>query len=83
MQQFVKRVQAVRSVVPARHEHSWLRRRGSVGLFRCSGCATSAVCPGCLGSIDVALWVDQGVSGLVLYWCPLHRELARRSSRWR
>ncbi|HEU5379905.1 MAG TPA: hypothetical protein VFV38_31165 [Ktedonobacteraceae bacterium] len=73
MQQFTRRVQRGEKAAPAHHEHTWLRRQGTVGLFRCAHCVASAVCPACLHSIDVALWVDQGVTGLALYWCPLHQ----------
>jgi hypothetical protein len=60
------------------HAHSWLRRVDSVGLFRCASCAGSAVCPGCLNSLDVALLVQrlqaQGISAVQLYWCTRHRD---------
>lgn len=100
MQQFVKRAQGARraSLVPAGHQHTWLRRRGSVGLFRCANCAASAICPECYQSIDLALLVqscvDHRLGGLVLCWCPRHQrpgvELvpaspssARRARLWR
>ncbi len=73
LERFARRMQRCEGAVPAGHEHTWLRRQGTVGLFRCRDCVASAVCPACLHSIDVALWVDQGVSGLLLYWCPLHQ----------
>jgi Zn ribbon nucleic-acid-binding protein len=74
MDQFTRRVQHCGRAAPACYRHAWRRRQGTVGLFRCATCAASAVCPACLHSIDVALWVKQGVSGLLLYWCPLHQQ---------
>lgn len=78
MQQFVKRAQrATLAVAPAGHRHAWLKRRGSVGLFRCASCPASAVCPACLQSLDLALLVqrcvDQDIARVLLYWCPRHQ----------
>ncbi|HEX7734467.1 MAG TPA: hypothetical protein VF458_06385 [Ktedonobacteraceae bacterium] len=84
MQQFLKRAQrATLAVAPAGHQHAWLKRRGSVGLFRCASCAASAVCPACLQSLDLALLVqrcvDQDISRVGLYWCSHHQvEVADR-----
>lgn len=56
--------------------HEWCKLPDSVGLFACRdrGCLWYAVCPGCLGSLDVALRVRDGVVGMALYWCPAHQE---------
>ena len=56
------------------HRHSWRRLPDSVGLFSCTDrrCLWCAVCPGCLGSLDVALLVRDGIEGMALYWCPVH-----------
>ena len=55
--------------------HAWQRLPDAVGLFACRdrGCLWYAVCPCCLGSLDVALRVRDGVVGLALYWCPTHQ----------
>jgi hypothetical protein len=57
------------------HTHEWRKLPDSVGLFACRdrGCLWCAVCPGCLGSLDVAIRVRDGVVGMVLYWCPVHQ----------
>jgi hypothetical protein len=57
------------------HVHAWRRLPDSVGLFACRdrGCLWYAVCPSCLGSLDVALRVRDGLVGLSLYWCPAHQ----------
>ena len=54
------------------HMHEWRRLLDSVGLFACRDrrCLWCAVCPGCLGSLDVALLVRDGIEGIALYWCP-------------
>ena len=56
------------------HVHQWRRLPDSVGLFACCDrrCLWCAVCPGCLGSLDVALLVRDGIEGMALYWCPVH-----------
>ena len=58
------------------HAHDWQRLPDSVGLFCCMAtcCQWCAVCPGCLGSLDVALRVRDGVVGMALYWCPVHQQ---------
>jgi len=58
----------------ADHRHVWVRLPGTVGLFVCGEetCLWAAVCPGCLGSLDVALSVQAGIVGMELYWCPFH-----------
>ncbi len=55
--------------------HEWDKLPDSVGLFACRDreCLWYAVCPGCLGSLDVALRVRDGVVGMALYWCPAHQ----------
>ena len=55
--------------------HAWRKLPDSVGLFACHdrGCLWYAVCPLCLGSLDVALRVRDGVVGMALYWCPAHQ----------
>ena len=57
------------------HRHEWQRQPDSVGLFFCVDrrCLSCAVCPACLGSLDVALRVRDGVVGMALYWCPAHQ----------
>ena len=57
------------------HHHRWQKQPDSVGLFTCTDrrCLWCAVCPGCLGSLDVALRARDGVVGLALYWCPAHQ----------
>lgn len=57
------------------HEHCWQRLPGSVGLFACLDvyCPWCAVCPCCLGSLDVALLAQRGIEGMALYWCPAHQ----------
>lgn len=57
------------------HLHAWQRLPDAVGVFACRerGCVWYAVCPACLGSLDVALRVRDGVFGLALYWCPAHQ----------
>lgn len=59
----------------AGHVHQWVRLAGTVGLFVCADevCLWAAVCPGCLGSLDVALCVEAGIVGMALFWCPVHR----------
>jgi len=54
------------------HGHEWIHDSGMIGLFHCAdlSCDGHAVCPGCLGSIDVAL--NAPAAGLVVYWCVLH-----------
>ena len=56
------------------HRHVWVRLPGTVGLFVCreESCLWAAVCPGCLGSLDVALSAQAGIVGMELYWCPFH-----------
>ena len=56
------------------HMHEWGRLPDALGLFGCrlSSCLGIAVCPGCLNSLDIALQVRDGNSGVTLYWCPLH-----------
>jgi hypothetical protein len=56
------------------HSHSWRRLPETVGLFCCAGagCQWFAVCPACLGSLDVALQLRDGIDGVALYWCPAH-----------
>ena len=53
------------------HVHQWRRLPDSVGLFACRDrrCLWCAVCPGCLGSLDVALLARDGIEGMALYWC--------------
>ena len=55
--------------------HVWRKLPDSVGLFACRdrGCLWYAVCPGCLGSLDVAIRARDGVVGMALYWCPAHQ----------
>jgi hypothetical protein len=55
--------------------HEWRKLPDSVGLFACRdrGCQWFAVCPGCLGSLDVAIRARDGVVGMALYWCPAHQ----------
>ena len=57
------------------HRHEWQKLPDSVGLFSCTnrGCLWCAVCPACLGSLDVALRARDGVVGMALYWCPAHQ----------
>ena len=57
------------------HCHRWEKLPDSVGLFACRDrdCLWYAVCPSCLGSLDVALQVRDGVEGMALYWCPAHQ----------
>ncbi len=66
----------------ADHEHSWRRVPDAVGLFSCEGerCGWFAVCPACLGSLEVALRVRDGLSGMALYWCPAHPVLAQEGA---
>jgi hypothetical protein len=61
------------------HVHDWRRLPDSVGLFSCMAarCQWFAVCPGCLGSLDVALRVRDGVVGMALCWCPVHQQGGR------
>ena len=58
----------------AEHEHGWVRLPGTVGLFVCrdESCLWVAVCPGCLGSLDVALRAEAGIVGMALFWCSFH-----------
>jgi hypothetical protein len=57
------------------HTHEWRRVPDAVGLFFCTDrrCLSCAVCPGCLGSLDVAIRARDGVVGMALYWCPAHQ----------
>ena len=57
------------------HTHEWRKLPDAVGLFCCSDrrCQWYAVCPACLGSLDVAIRARDGVVGLALYWCPAHQ----------
>ena len=57
------------------HQHEWRKLPGSVSLFTCTDrrCLWCAVCPACLGSLDVAIRARDGVVGLALYWCPAHQ----------
>ena len=57
------------------HLHEWRRLPDAVGLFWCAGvgCQWFAVCPACLGSLDTALRVRDGLTGMALYWCPAHQ----------
>ena len=57
------------------HRHEWRKLPDSVGLFTCGErrCLWCAVCPGCLGSLDVAIRARDGVVGMALYWCPAHQ----------
>jgi hypothetical protein len=63
-------------VALADHGHVWVRLPGTVGLFVCREemCLWAAVCPGCLGSLDVALRAQAGIVGMALFWCPFHTE---------
>ena len=63
------------AVASADHLHQWHKLPESVGLFVCAAreCQWFAVCPGCLGSLDTALAVRDGMTDLALYWCPLHQ----------
>lgn len=58
----------------ADHRHVWMRLPGTIGLFVCRDelCLCAAVCPGCLGSLDVALRAEAGIVGMELFWCPFH-----------
>ena len=73
------RGRGARSVVVALagddHQHDWRKLLDAVGLFQCMtlGCQWFAVCPGCLGSLDVAIRARNGVVGMALYWCPAHQ----------
>ena len=57
------------------HRHEWRKLSDSVGLFTCVDrrCLWCAVCPGCLGSLDVAIRARDGIEGMALYWCPVHQ----------
>ena len=57
------------------HLHQWSKLADTVGLFVCAvrGCQWFAGCPACLCSLDVALQVRDGLSGMAVYWCPLHQ----------
>lgn len=57
------------------HMHEWVRLPDSVGLFSCidTACLCIAVCPGCLNSLEVALRAREGIAGVTLYWCLVHR----------
>ena len=59
----------------ADHRHQWRKLPDSVGLFTCADerCLWWAVCPACLGSLDVALRARDGIEGMALYWCPAHQ----------
>lgn len=67
---------ASRFHVDVDHVHVWERLADTVGFFQCRSrkCPWCAVCPGCLGSLDVALQVEQGIGGLQLLWCSSHFE---------
>jgi hypothetical protein len=54
------------------HVHVWVRVAGTCGFFQCWGCSWLAVCPGCLGSLPVALRLQRGIVGLGLFWCLCH-----------
>ena len=58
----------------AEHAHGWVCLPGTVGLFVCrdESCLWAAVCPGCLGSLDVALRAQVGIVGMALLWCSFH-----------
>ena len=57
------------------HLHQWRKLPDSIGLFVCAArsCQWFAVCPGCLGSLDAALAIRDGLLGMALYWCSLHQ----------
>ena len=57
------------------HRHEWRKLPDAVGLFACrsGACQWFAVCPGCLGSLDIAIRARDGVVGMALYWCPVHQ----------
>jgi hypothetical protein len=57
------------------HTHEWRKLPDAVGLFACAdaACQWCAVCPACLGSLDVAIRARDGVAGMALYWCPAHQ----------
>ena len=57
------------------HRHEWRKLPDSVSLFSCTDrrCLWCAVCPACLGSLDVAIRARDGVVGMALYWCPAHQ----------
>ena len=57
------------------HTHLWRKQSDAVGLFFCIDrrCLSCAVCPACLGSLDVAIRARDGVVGMALYWCPVHQ----------
>lgn len=57
------------------HDHEWVRLPDSVGLFGCAEmtCLCIAVCPACLNSLEVALRAREGIAGVTLYWCLVHR----------
>ena len=57
------------------HLHVWRGLPDSVGLFTSThgDCRWFAVYPACLGSLDVALRVRDGLVGMALYWCPAHQ----------
>ena len=63
------------ALAEADHLHEWRPLPESVGLFVCAarGCPWFAVCPGCLGSLEAALSVRDGLRDLVLYWCLEHQ----------
>ena len=65
--------------VPPGHQHEWERLRGVAGLFACreGTCLWFSVCPGCVPSMDLALRAYQGISGVEVYWCPLHERQKR------
>lgn len=56
------------------HQHSWRPVPSSVGLFACVDvrCSCFALCPCCLGSLEVALLAVRSIEHLALYWCPSH-----------
>ncbi|EFH81767.1 hypothetical protein Krac_2514 [Ktedonobacter racemifer DSM 44963] len=51
------------------HRHQWIKVVGSVGLFHCSSCLCSAVCPGCLGGMPAG--------HAPVTWCSRHRKQFR------
>jgi len=74
-----KKVRFILDRVPAGHEHAWVKLPESLGLYVCrdDACLWCAVCPGCLGSLDVALRVYAGIDGVMAYWCAVHKGMVR------